>query len=987
MDGGEGVALSGADAGRNLMKTERWEKVMDLFHSALERVPEERAAFLDEACHDEGMRREVESLLTSHGRAEKFIEVPAFKVAPELVPNDSAHTSIGELVGHYRIESLIGVGGMGEVYLARDERLGRKAALKLLPESLTTDDTQLSRFKNEARTASALNHPNILTVYEIGAEGNVQFIATEFIEGVTLRAALASGRMSPHRALEIGAQVASALAAAHDAGVVHRDIKPENIMLRPDGYAKVLDFGIAKLTEHGPALDNRGVETTALLQTRPGLVLGTARYMSPEQARGQKVDARSDIWSLGVVLYEMVTGSPPFRGETPSDCIAAILTAEPAALSGISPDVPAKLESILQKALRKNVDERYPTIKEMLGELRTLKAKFEAESSISHTQSDGDTNVTKIKHPNRGVLVMLVATLFAAAAVACCLLFVIPGPLPNEKSIAVLPFENLSEEKSNAYFADGIQDEILTRLSKIADLKVISRTSTQRYKKTSQKLSEIAKQLGVANLLEGSVQKTNDQVRVNVQLIRAANDSHLWAETFDRRLTDIFSVESEVAKAIADQLRVKLSGQEEEVLAARPTNNPEAYDAYLRGLAFTLKTGNSPANTLGAQKYLKEAVQLDPKFAVSWALLSYVDALGYLTLTLQPTAALREETGQAAETAIALQPNLGEAILAKGYYYYACLKDYDAAVRNFEQARSFLPNSSQIPESLAYVARRRGQWEQSESYFKEAERLDPRNASLLTQHAQSYMIVRRFPEALRKFDQVLDVIPDDVDTLAQQAGIAQAQGDLMRAGALLAPLNPLADDTGALEIQIYQAILERRPAQMIARLSEILANPDPALGYNNGELRFWLGWAQDVAGDHAAAQESWKQARVELEPFLKEQPDNYVLLGDLALVTMGLGDKEAAFALSEQAMDVLPLEQDAVDGPAPIEVLARVAAQTGEPDRAIAALRKLLSIPSEGALASRVPLTPALLRLDPMFDPLRNDQRFQKLTLEHIASR
>src|SRR5512132_2478105 len=459
MDGGEGVALSGAERGRNLMKAARWKKVFDLFQSAVERAPEERAAFLDESCHgDEGMRLEVESLLTSHERAENFIEVPAFEVAPELATTDSTDALVGKLLGHYCIESLIGVGGMGEVYLARDERLGRKAALKLLPDSLTTDEPQLGRFKNEARTASALNHPNILTLYEIGAEGNVQFIATEFIEGVTLRAALASERMSAQRALEIAVQVASALAAAHEAGVVHRDIKPENIMLRPDGYAKVLDFGIAKLTEQRLASDDRTLETTAALQTRPGLVLGTAHYMSPEQARGHKVDARSDIWSLGVVLYEMVAGSPPFRGETPSDCIAAILTAEPAPVSSVSPAVPAKLESILQKALRKNIDERYQTIKEMLAKLRSLKAKLEADNSLSQTKSDGDSNASEIKRPRRGVLVTLVATfLAAAAAVAYFFFFVAPAALANEKSIAVLPFENLSEDKSNAYFADGIQ--------------------------------------------------------------------------------------------------------------------------------------------------------------------------------------------------------------------------------------------------------------------------------------------------------------------------------------------------------------------------------------------------------------------------------------------------------------------------------------------------------------------------------------------------
>jgi TolB-like protein len=547
-----------------------------------------------------------------------------------------------------------------------------------------------------------------------------------------------------------------------------------------------------------------------------------------------------------------------------------------------------------------------------------------------------------------------------------------------EKSIAVLPFENRSEEKTNAYFAEGIQDEILTRLSKIADLKVISRTSTQHYKSAPENLPEIARQLGVAHILEGSVQKSAGTVRVNVQLIKAANDSHLWADTFDRKLTDIFSVESEVARAIAEQLRAHLSGREEQVIAAKSTDNPEAYDAYLRGLAYILKTQNTSANALGAQKYLREAVRLDPKFALSWALLSYVDSVGYTSLSLQPTVALREEARQAAETALTLQPNLGEAVLAKGYYHYSCLKDYDTAVGYFEQARQLLPNSSRIPESLAYVERRRGQWDRSESYFNEAERLDPRNVSILTQHALSYMELRRFPEAVRRFDQVLDITPDDLDTLVLKAAIAQAEGDLPRASAILAPLHPATDDSGALEIQAYQAILERRPAQIIPRLKEILAKPDPALGFYNGELRFWLGWAQEVAGDQAAAQESWQQARSELEPFLKKQSENVGLIADLTLINMGLGDKAAALALSEQAMAANPIEKDAVDGPIPIEILARVAARVGEPDRAITALQKLLSIPYNGALAA-APLTPALLRLDPMFDPLRNDPRFPKL--------
>jgi len=645
---------------------------------------------------------------------------------------------------------------------------------------------------------------------------------------------------------------------------------------------------------------------------------------------------------------------------------------------------------LLSKHVAEDLEE-YEQWRPLLHDLGTCEVKHGARVSVTNLYSDEVGNpqlpskfLALKKYRSQVRWAQAAIALLVLAAVVAAFIFVLRKPTRSllsiaEKSIAVLPFENLSEDKANAYFADGIQDEILTRLSKIADLKVISRTSTQHYKSAPENLPEIAKQLGVAHILEGSVQKSGEAVRVNVQLIKAANDSHLWADTYDRRLTDIFLVESEVAKAIADQLQAKLTGREEQAIAAKPTNNPEAYDAYLRGLAYTLKTLPTPVNALGAQKYLREAVRLDPKFALSWALLSIVDSRNYLTQSLQPTAALREEARQAAETALTLQPNLGEAVLAKGTYHYSCLRDYDTAVRYFEQAHQLLPNSSSIPEWLAYVARREGHWDRSEAYFIEAERLDPRNVSLLIQHAINDICHRHFRKAQQKFDKALDITPDDLNILVQKASIAQAEGDLPRASALLAQLHFAADDLEGLETQVYQAILERRPTTVIPHLKEIVAKPDPALGYFNGVLRFWLGWAQEVAGDNVDAQVTWRQARRELEAFLKEQPYNFLLIGDLALTNMGLGDKTAALALSERAMAANPVEKDAVAGPIPIEVLARVAARMGEPDRAIAALQQLLSIPYNGALAAGTPLTPAMLRLDPMFDPLRSDPRFQEL--------
>jgi serine/threonine protein kinase/Tfp pilus assembly protein PilF len=877
-----------------------------------------------------------------------------------------------KLFGRYTLIKILGRGGMGIVWLARDEELERDVALKFLPDLMLRDHAVFDQLKRETKRCLELTHPHIVRIHDFIHDERSGCISMEYIDGETLSNLRAEKEQKVFEPDEIAiwtSQLCDALDYAHNhAKVIHCDLKPANLMVNQRGDLKISDFGIAR------SLGDSASRLTAE-QGRSGTLV----YMSPQQLNGELCTHLDDIYSLGASIYELLTSKPPFYSGNIDRQIcerAAPSMTERRRELDIEPAlVPQVWEDTVAACLAKDPSRRPQSAAEVAQRLQLAPAQ--ARTRVA--PGKGLKRKTLLIGGIAALSLLVLASLYFGVLKQQAKPVPQPAAIP-EKSIAVLPFENRSEDKANAYFADGIQDEILTRLSKIADLKVISRTSTQHYKSVPENLPEIAKELGVAHIVEGSVQKSGDAVRVNVQLIKAANDSHLWADTFDRKLTDIFSVESEVAKAIADQLRAKLTGQEEQAIAARPTDNVEAYDAYLRGLAHNLKALDTPASSLGAQKYLREAVRLDPKFALAWAWLSYVDSIGYLTLTLQPTVALRAEAREAAETALILQPNLAEAILAKGWYHYGCLKDYDTAVRYFEQARQLLPNSSQIPESLAYVARRRGQWDRSESYFNEAERLDPRNVSLLSQHALSYIALRRFPEALRKFDQILNITPDNLDTLTLKAAIAQAEGDLPRASALLTPLHPAAKDTTTLKTQAYQAILERRPATIIPRLKEIVANPDPAVGFYNGELRFWLGWAQEVAGDHAAAQESWRQARSELEAFFKEEPGNYILIGGLALTNLGLGDKDAALALSERAMAANPTEKDAMTGPTSIEILARVAAQVGEPDRAIAALQKLLSIPYAGPLATQnVPLTPALLRLDPMFDRLRNDRRFEKL--------
>jgi TolB-like protein len=543
------------------------------------------------------------------------------------------------------------------------------------------------------------------------------------------------------------------------------------------------------------------------------------------------------------------------------------------------------------------------------------------------------------------------------------------------KSIAVLPFDNLSRDPDNAYFAEGIQEEIIMRLSKIADLKVISRTSTQRYKSAPENLSEIAKQLGVANILEGSVQKATDQVRVNVQLINAQTDSHLWADMYDRKLIDIFGVESEIAKAIAESLRAKLTGGEQEALAVKPTNNAEAYDAYLRGLALEARRWHAGEDLRKAISSYERSVQLDPAFALAWARLSRADAWLYFRGE-DKTVARRDAAERALNTAQKLQPNSPEILLAQAYYQYWVLRDYELAKATFDSVGKVLPGNSDVLFALAAITRRQGHWDESVAYWEQTLALDPRNTQLLTEEAFTYSMLRQFPAALRTYDRVLDIVPNDPDTVAFEATIYQAEGNLEQAGKLLAGLNAQTPSFDAGVTEINQLILERHCDEAIRLIHSRFTESRDVSDIETIFGQLFLVSAQKCAGDIAGARASAQQMLPALETLCKEDPDNPNFVAGLSRIHAVLGEKDAAIKEAERAITLLPSVKDAVDGPGYVDNLAFVEVMVGEGSRAIPRLQRLLEIPYRHCL------TPALLRLDPKWDSLRSDPRFQKLCEE-----
>jgi serine/threonine protein kinase/cytochrome c-type biogenesis protein CcmH/NrfG len=887
--------------------------------------------------------------------------------APNNKKSASAAELLGEL-GDYELLEEVGRGGQGVVFRARQKSLNRTVALKVISLGQWASKAHLKRFRLEAEAAARLEHPGIVPIHEVGERDGSCYFSMKFVEGGQLDEEVRRAPMSIRQAAELIAKVARTVHYAHEHGILHRDIKPGNILLDAKGEPHLTDFGLARLVE------------TESSVTHTLDVLGTPSYMAPEQAVGNNaaVNSVTDVYGLGAVLYQLITGQPPFAGGTTYETIKLLLDTEPKKPRLLNPKIDRDLSTICLKCLEKDPKRRYSSALALTEDLERWLKHEPIQARHTGVFTRGRKWVRR--NPTSALLTASLIALVVAVGWIILKSEVIHYPVTN--GVAVLPFENLSRDPDNAYFADAMQEEILTRLASIADLKVISRSSTQQYQSKPRNLREIAKQLGVANILEGSVQKAADQVRVNVQLVNAQSDSHLWANTYDRKLTDIFGVESQIAKGIAESLQAKLTGREEQALAVKPTNNPEAYDAYLRGLAFDARYSSHLYEVLDAQKaigFYERALQLDPNFVVAWARLSRLSSLVYLYRYDTATGARGDAAKRALENAQKLEANSPETLLALGYYQYWVLRDYGLAKTTFGHVSKVLPGSSEPPKALAFIARREGHWDQSIAYFEQALTLDPRNVELLVDAARTYASVRQFPAALKLYDRVLDMTPNNPDALAAKASIYQAQGNLEEAAKMLVEVNAQTPSLSLFGTKIDQLRLERNYGEAVRLEQARQAQFHFASEFEKACCQVSLALTQRLAGDTAGAKLTAEQARKTLEPFYGNQPDSPFLATILSFAYAGMGEKDSALKIAERAIMLSPRAKDAGSGPGLEESLARIQALFGENSRAISTLAQLLQTPYATGPA---PITPALLRLDPIWDPLRSDPVFQKLCEE-----
>ena len=745
-----------------------WEKLNAVFHEALALDSADRAAYLDKSCAaDPDFRAAVESLLRSHEETQNFVDKPAYQAAAEMLTTDG-HLKPGDVIQHYRIVSLIGEGGMGSVYLAEDRKLHRRVSLKLLPQAATRDQERLHRFKQEARASSALNHPNVVTIHEISEDGDRHFIAAEFIDGETLRERLASP-IAIDEVIRIAIEVTSALVATHRVHVVHRDIKPENIMIRrDDGLVKVLDFGLAKISSPDALLRDISLETPTIprVDTTPGVVMGTLHYMSPEQARGDAVDERTDIWSLGVVLFEMIAACKPFVGGTVNETVAAIVSQTPALpLSRYCPTVPNRLQDIVEKALAKNRDERYQTSKDLLIDLKRLQRSLESGNEqttpVSSVTDDGHRKSTGYRN-----VIIVTALLLSLTAVVLYFwrdrLGIGTGPR-SIASIAVLPLVHKDSDADTEFLADGITENIIGRLSQLPDLKVMSHSAVTHYKGKNEDARTIGKDLSVEAILTGRLSKRSDTVTINLELVDASDNRRIWGEQYDRKLSDLPTIQKEIPLDVSNKLRLRLSGESRERLARTDTANSEAYQLYLKGrLSWEQWSQKSSRQAIA---FFEEAIKKDPDYALAWSGIADAYLVGPGVGPQVPLKEARQLAKDAATRAIKLDPELGEAHVALAGVLVHTDWDFDEAKRQYELGLKLNPNFAEGYHVYSHLLFALGRMDEAFIASRKFLDLDPISRTPREHLALNYLITRQYDQAIQEYKEVLrnfaDAEPDN----------------------------------------------------------------------------------------------------------------------------------------------------------------------------------------------------------------------------------